>query len=269
MFRNMMPFDRSVVAKLPFGWQKLRNLLLRRAMLDSMRSADLTIFISGHARALIERLAPIPKAVTIPHGISDSFRTHDRDVPRPNWLPSGEYLLYVSRFDVYKHQREVALAYCMLAPELRDRYSLVFVGEVSPRQAEQIRRLAEAGDAANRVYVAGAVPHGDLPGAYRHAAVNVFASSCENCPNILLEALGAGRPVVASRVMPMPEFGADAVEYFDPAEPASICDAVTRVLTSEARYRQLSALAARRSDDFDWAASADETWRQISKLVER
>ena len=79
MFRNMIPFDRSVIEKLPLGWQKLRNFILRGTMLRSMSSADLTIFISNHARGVIERLAVIPNAVTIPHGIGDSFRTYDKE----------------------------------------------------------------------------------------------------------------------------------------------------------------------------------------------
>jgi glycosyltransferase involved in cell wall biosynthesis len=267
MFRNMIPFDPGVLGKLHCGWQKARNFLLRRAMLRSMSKADLTIFISEHARAMIERLVSVPKAVTIPHGISESFSTFDKELRRPTWLPSGEYLLYVSRFDVYKHQFEVAQAYCRLPHELRSRYSLLFVGEYEKHQAEAILQLAANSDAGAQIRIAGAVPYVDLPAAYRHASANIFASSCENCPNILLEALGAGRPVLSSRVMPMPEFGGDAAEYFDPADPASIREALTRVLTSDDRRCELSELAARRSKDFDWSKSARETWLQIEMLI--
>ncbi len=267
MFRNMIPFDPGVVEKLPFGWQKLRNFMLRRAMLRSMSRADLTIFISSHARGIIQRLATIQRAVTIPHGISEGFRTYDKQLPRPSWLPPGKYLLYVSRFDVYKHQFEVAQAYCWLDEELRNQYSLLFVGEYEKYQVEAILQLAARSNASDRIHIVGPVPYTDLPAAYRHATANIFASSCENCPNILLEALGSGRPVLSSSVMPMPEFGAEAVEYFDPAEPASICDALTRVLTSDHRRSQLGELAARRSEEFDWARSARETWEQIAKLI--
>src|SRR5690606_30736703 len=74
MFRNMFPFDSRAMGAMQMGKQKLRSTLLRRAMLRSMREADLTIFISNFAREVIERLTPIPNPVTIPHGISEAFR---------------------------------------------------------------------------------------------------------------------------------------------------------------------------------------------------
>ena len=267
MFRNMIPFDRRVVERLPFGWQRIRNFILRRVMLRSMGKADLTIFISDHARSVIERIQKISGAITIPHGIGDNFRTHDKVIVRPTWLPSGDYILYVSRFDVYKHQLEVAEAYCMLPAELRERYSLVFVGEVSSEQEEVIQRAAARYSAAGQIHIAGPVRYDELPAVYRNAAAILFASSCENCPNILLEALGSGRPVLSSDVMPMPEFGAAAVEYFSPTSPVSIRDAMMRVLFDDERRHELGELAARRSQDFDWEKSAGETWRQLGKLV--
>ena len=109
--------------------------------------------------------------------------------------------------------------------------------------------------------VQGPVAHSDLPAAYHHAAANVFASSCENCPNILLEALGSGRPLLASNVMPMPEFGADAVEYFAPSDSVSIRNAMRKVLEDDAHARLLGEKAARRSENYDWAVTAHKTWR--------
>ena len=82
----------------------------------------------------------------------------------------------MSRFDVYKHQLEVAQAYCMLPDGLRDRYSLLFVGEFEREQADEILRLAARKNASDRIHIAGAVPYDDLPAAYRHAFVNIFAS---------------------------------------------------------------------------------------------
>ena len=269
MFRNMTPFDPSAVARLRPGLQKLRIMILKRVMLRSMGNADLTIFISEHARRTIEILTLVPNPVTIPHGIAEAFRTHGKKLPRPDWLPRGEYLLYVSRFDVYKHQLEVATAFAALAPELTARYTLLFVGEIDQGLAGRVSALAREHGLEGQIRLVGSVSHSDLPGAYHHAALNLFASSCENCPNILLEALGAGRPVLSSDVMPMPEFGTDAVEYFSPTDPHSITDALRRVLTDVPRQKHLAAAAAQRSDAFDLAASAARTWDQITRLASR
>lgn len=267
MFRNMIPFDPTTVSRIPFGLQRVRNFILRRVMLKSLASADLAIFISDYARSVIESLTRVGNPVTIPHGIGPEFRTAGKSLERPKWLPPGEYLLYVSRFDVYKHQLEIAEAFCALPVATRDRYRLVFVGAVTPAKASEIADLAQRSGAGDKVVVQGPVAHSDLPGAYHHAAANVFASSCENCPNILLEALGSGRPLLSSNVMPMPEFGADAVEYFAPSDAASIRNAMRKVLEDDAHACLLGEKAARRSENYDWALTAHRTWRYILGVV--
>ncbi len=267
MFRNMIPFDQEALARVPLGLQKVRNFILKRVMLRSMGNADLTIFISDYARRVIQALTHVRNPVTIPHGINNAFRTHAQTLPRPAWLPTGEYLLYVSRFDVYKHQFEVAAAFAAMPSELRNRYKLLLVGEVDEVLVRRVADLARKQGLEDQIVIVGPIVYADLPAVYHHATVNLFASSCENCPNIMLEALGAGRPVLSSDVMPMPEFGVDAVDYFSPTEPKSICDAMVRVLQDELRRKELAASAARRSADFDWANTSRTTWQHITGLV--
>ena len=267
MFRNMIPFDPEALARIPPGLQKLRNFMLKRVMLRSMTNADLTIFISQHARQVIETLTSVRKSVTIPHGINAAFRTHGQIVQRPNWLPESEYLLYVSRFDVYKHQLEVTKAYAALPPDLRSRYKLLLVGEADNALARAVSDLAQKSGLENQIDIVGPIAYAELPAAYHHAAVNIFASSCENCPNILLEALGAGRPVLSSAIMPMPEFGGDAAGYFDPTDPTSIRGEMIRVLYDEPLRHELAAAAVRRSADFDWVKTSRTTWQSIADLV--
>jgi glycosyltransferase involved in cell wall biosynthesis len=267
MFQNMIPFDPLVLARIPFGWQKIRNFILKRVMLRSMSTADLTIFISDYARRVIQALTCFRNPVTIPHGIGDAFRTHSLIIPRPTWLPTGEYLLYVSRFDVYKHQFEVASGFAEMPADLSSRYKLLLVGELDDVLVRRVTELARMKGLESQIVVVGPIDYADLPAAYHHATVNLFASSCENCPNILLEALGAGRPVLSSDVMPMPEFGVDAVDYFSPTNSKSICDTLVRVLRNETRRNELAAAAAMRSADFDWANTSKTTWIHITGLV--
>lgn len=267
MFRNMMPFDPGVLRRMPFGFQKIRNWILKRVMLRSMATADLTIFISEYARSVIAGLISVRNSATIPHGINSQFRTAGQMIERPSWLPRGEYLLYVSRFDVYKHQLEVVQAYAQLPADLRSRYKLLLVGEADNLLAQEVEAWVKEKRLDGQVFVRGPVPYTDLPAVYHHATVNVFASSCENCPNILLEALGAGRPVLSSSVMPMPEFGGNAVAYFSPTDPTSIYEQLIVVLKDEYRRENLAILAEQRSADFDWRKTAELTWIKIVGLL--
>lgn len=268
MFRNMIPFDADLVARMPWGLQRLRNLILRRVLLRSLAGADLTIFISDHARGLIERLARIPNPVTIPHGIGEAFRSAALELPRPGSAPSGEYLLYVSRFDVYKHHREVVLGFAALPAALRDGLHLVFLGETNLPEAEPVARLVHEHGLQDRVLMPGAIPYAELPAWYRHARAIVFASSCENCPNILLESLGSGRPVLSSDVMPMPEFGGPGLAYFSPFDPASLGGALARVLASPQEAQRVAQAAQERSLRYDWSETARQTWQRVMALAE-
>ncbi|PUE59628.1 hypothetical protein B9Z44_08605 [Limnohabitans curvus] len=267
MFRNMIPFDPVALARVPLGLQKLRNVILKQIMLRSMATADLTIFISDYARSIIKDLTHIRNPVTIPHGINNIFRTHSQKLLRPSWLPIGEYLLYVSRFDVYKHQLEVVEGFAAMPQVLSSGYKLLLVGELDEVLVRRVKDLARQKGLEDQILVVGPIDYGDLPAAYHHAKVNLFASSCENCPNILLEALGAGRPVLSSDVMPMPEFGANAVSYFSPTDPKSICEALIQVLENENISKALARAAARRSEEFDWISTSRATWGEIIGLV--
>lgn len=269
MFRNMIPFDPQLVKAMPWGLMRLRNLVLKRVMLKSMVEADLTIFISDHARSIIEALRPIPNPLTIPHGIGDLFRNQGQTLPRPSGAPSGRYILYVSRFDLYKHHDNVVKAFAALPTALRETNKLVFLGETELPPFEGVqKRISELG-LEETVLIGGAVPYDSLPAWYAHADAIIFASSCENCPNILLESLGAGQPVLSSNVMPMPEFGGPGLAYFSPFDPRSITTALQEILESPERRENVSRAAAARARLYDWDSTAQKTWEAIVSLAEQ
>lgn len=267
MFRNMIPFDPRVRKSLPLGLQRIRNWVLERIMLKSMATADLTIFISGYARSVIEGRIRLKKAITIPHGIGEAFRVHGKLLERPEIAPPGSYLLYVSRFDVYKHHYEVVSAYAKVPETLRRRFKLLLVGECEMPEAIRVQGLISRLGLQDQVRILGPIPYGDLPALYRHAYLVLFASSCENCPNILLEAMAAGRPVLSSNVMPMPEFGGDAVAYFSPFDSEDIKAAIVKVLEDEQYAGELATAAVKRSQQYDWSITAAATWQCISELA--
>jgi glycosyltransferase involved in cell wall biosynthesis len=268
MFRNMIPFDDALVAAMPWGLMWLRNVILRRVMLRSLAGADLTVFISDHARNVIEKLVRIPNPVTIPHGVNEQFRQVTPPPPRPAAAPARPYILYVSRFDVYKHHDKVVAGFAALPPEVRQRVQLVLLGETDLPPFTAVRAQIDALGLSDDVVIGGAVAYDALPGWYAHADVILFASSCENCPNILLESLGAGRPVLSSDVMPMPEFGGPGLGYFSPYDAASITAALQAVLTSPAHGARLAAAARERSLLYNWNETARRTWAAILQLTQ-
>jgi len=270
MFRNMLPFDPVQRSRYPLGYMRMRHWILEKLLLKSMLRADSMIFISEFARKVIEDRAngSIKRTVVIPHGISPCFRNGDaRNSRQPDWLLPEGYLLYVSKVDFYKAQVEVVQAYALLKQRRPTQEKLVLAGLESPHYGRKVRaeihRLGLDGD----VIMAGQIPYEQMPELYHHAKANIFASQCENCPNILLEALAAGRPLLASNRPPMPELAGDAAVYFDPTSPADLAEKLAWLLEDPGRMREFSAKARERSSRYDWARTATATWKVIEELV--
>ena len=269
MFRNMLPFDPVQKVKYPPGLMKMKLALLEKGFLRSMQSADLVIFISEFAKKLIlERVAGhLKNAVTIPHGLSEQFRTAEKQtVPRPPGLPLRDYLLYVSIFHVYKNQLEVVRAFHLLRQKRRTPEMLVLAGHNQSEYGRRVRAEIKKLGLENDVILIGHVDYDQLPGLYHHAYLNIFASECENCPNSLLEAMGAGSPLVVSRVPPMPEFGQEAPIYFDPVSPADLAATLCTVLDDPELLNAMAERSRDRAAEFSWEETIRQTWAAITKL---
>jgi glycosyltransferase involved in cell wall biosynthesis len=236
-------------------------------MLHSMLQADLVIFVSDFARQIIGQHASgrIKRAVVIPHGVGPEFRAGSAPVQRPQWLPEGDYLLYVSTFDVYKAQLEVVRGFGVLKRRHDGAEKLVLVGseKQNPNYSRKVRAEIMRLGLKEDVRITGLVPYHELPGAYQNALINVFAAESENCPNILLEAMAAGRPVVSSSFPPMPEFGGEAVTYFNPREPEDFADKVGKLLDDPTALRILGQRATEQALRYDWEVTATTTWQVI------
>ena len=268
MFRNMMPFDPDVVGSLPAGLGRLRVEILRPVLLWSLARADLVIFVSEFGKSAVSRLVSIKSSCIIRHGTSDDFRTAADRLPWPAALKSkSNYILYVSAFLPYKNHKAVIAAYAKLPEPVRHKYKMVFAGNSTGPQGDEVRAFIDRAGLAQQVIVLDEVSHESLPALYRNADLIVFASSCENCPNVLIEALGAGRPVLCSNVMPMPEIGGDAPRYFAPSDPEDLAQAISDVLGNPVHAMDLARAAAKRCELFDVSISARDTWKRIRALA--
>lgn len=266
-FQNMMPFDHKQRKKYPLGYMRFRNWLLEKKLLKSMIRSDLVIFISKYAEEVIKRVSynQIKKSVIIPHGVNPLFRKKTSDT-LPSWLPSEGYLLYVSILDVYKSQLEVIQAFDLFKKKTGSLVKLLLVGPEYAPYGAQVRELIEQLKLKNEIILKSAILNTELPVVYQNAHINIFASQTENCPFILLEALGAGRPLLVSNFPPMPEFCGDAVIYFNPESPAELAQQMEQVLADKNKMEKLAALASERSYIFNWETTAKKTWEAIRSL---
>jgi glycosyltransferase involved in cell wall biosynthesis len=142
---------------------------------------------------------------------------------------------------------------------------LVIVGE-GP-QAGRLRRLAERLELGERVRFLGAMPQERLATLYSAADVAVLASSREGLPNVLLEALACGTPVVATAVWGTPEIVAAPIagRLVEERTPEALRAAIRGLLADPPARAAVRAYALR----FGWGPTTAGQLRMFRSILNR
>ncbi|MCO4799718.1 MAG: glycosyltransferase family 4 protein [Colwelliaceae bacterium] len=262
MFRNMLPFDKVALLSLGLRTAAIKNIVLRKLMIRTMNSADHVIFISEYARSSIRGLLNLNDESVIYHGIAKNFSPVK--VKSNNFI-YNDSILYVSRFEPYKNHLNLIKAYQLLSDEHKQKHSLLLVGEGMEPSLSLCKEFIDSNNLEENVKIIGKVEYELLPELYQQCQLFVFPSSCENCPNILLEAIGCGAPVVAAQTSPMPEFGKNAALYFNEEDVQSIFGIIKEVLESTELRNRMIAKSTVLRDEYAWEKTADLTWKCLIK----
>jgi glycosyltransferase involved in cell wall biosynthesis len=263
MSRNLLPFEWRELRRFGWSWLAVKSALLRMTQSRTFRQADGVIFLTQYAHDVV--MGVIGRArgrrTIIPHGVDTRFLMPPRAQRLLSECTAERPLrvLYVSIVDFYKHQWNVAEGVAQLHAEGIP-IALTLVGPARPSALAHLRRTLDRLDRAGQfIRYAGAVPHHELHEWYREADVCLFASSCENMPNILLEGMAAGLPIACSKLGPMPEVLGDAGVYFDPEDPRDIARALRELVVSSALRDRLARASFERVGVYSWQRCARET----------
>ena len=133
---------------------------------------------------------------------------------------------------------------------------VLLVGDGPERPA--LERKAERIGVGDRVRFLGFFSHDRVPAAMAHADVLVLPSVYEELGTVLLEAMWAGLPIVASRTGGIPDVIEDGVNglLVPPGEPEVLARAIDRVLADRGLAYRLSEGAQARAKDYDWEVLA-------------
>ena len=102
---------------------------------------------------------------------------------------------------------------------------------------------------------------------YNIADAFIFASSCENMPNILIEAMSAGLPIISSNYQPMPEFLKDSGIYFNPLKENDLEEKCIKLFINNEQRNQLSKKSKSYSEIYTWDKCADETFEFLYSIL--
>ena len=113
----------------------------------------------------------------------------------------------------------------------------------------------------------GSIPHEELSNFYKEADAFVFASTCENMPIILIEAMTAGLPIACSEKQPMPEVLENAGIYFDATNSESIYNGIKQLLL-ETNQRQIIAVKAfEKTKNYTWKNCSNDTFQYLQNIT--
>jgi glycosyltransferase involved in cell wall biosynthesis len=175
------------------------------------------------------------------------------------------YFLFVGRLRIRKGVEVLLEALCGL-PDAR----LLIAGDGEHRAALE-GRAAEL-DLTDRVRFLGRCGGGRVRGLLGGARALVVPSIYEGMPLVVLEAMAAGLPVVASRVSGIPEVVADDLSggparektgwLVPPEDPGKLAAALAAVLADPGEARRRGAAGRQRVDDEFRPAHAAAAWRR-------
>lgn len=101
----------------------------------------------------------------------------------------------------------------------QQKFKLILVGD-GPERA-RIEKLIQRLGLAENIWLLGEKPHDETLSIIRSCDALLLPSICEQIPNVVLEALALGRPVIATRVGGIPEIKSPNLHLVDQLEEIS------------------------------------------------
>jgi len=273
MSQNMLPFESDRAALFGrWSWMLLKMRLLRLLQARSFKAAKGVIFLSQYALNSVTASLGGLKGVTaiIPHGVEHRFRNPPRSMLSEKMRQNESLrLLYVSIQAPYKHHLELIKAVASLRSDGR-MLTLQMVGPHTYPYSNDVQRLRLSLD-PDEVYLhdSGHVRFDLIHKYYEDADLFIFASSCENLPNILIEGMSSGLPIACADRGPMPEVLRDGGVYFDPESPASIAKAISFLVDNPEIRRRLAHRSWELSQLYTWRKCGHQTLDFLARIAQQ
>lgn len=158
-----------------------------------------------------------------------------------------KYLLYVGNLKHDKGVFELMNGFKTIAAE----YSQIHLVYAGPgNNANKLKELAKQNGLENRVKFLGIVNHHDLPAWIGHAEALCLPSYNEGVPNVVLEAMASGTPVLATTVGGIPEI-VDQNKcgvLIPPKDEQAVAEGLIELLSAEWNKEEIVA----HSQQFTW-----------------
>ena len=269
MLRNMEPFG---AGDYPYSLRgRVRNLALSWLTPRCLRRAKRVIAVSDYVAdfAASELGVARDRVCAIPHGRDPGFSPDaglsDVDALRRHGVREP-YLLICGSLLPYRRVEDAIQALVLARERLERIPDLVVAGTSDQRRyIESLQESARQAGLSDHVRLIGQVTRADMAPLYRRALMVIMSTEIEACPNVAIEAMSSGCPVVSSDIPALRAILADAAIYYSRRDSSRLADAICSVVTSPELRAKLGAASLRRSKAFDWDVAARETYRALTE----
>lgn len=260
MSRDMLSYEKGEIERFNFSFSRLRLILLKYIQNYSLKNSDGAIFLTRYASDVIQKsCGKIDNYCIIPHGVNKLFRFKSN---MGLWEKSANEqieCIYISNVAIYKHQWNVIKA----IKHLRNfgyNLKITFVGGGEGIAQQKFNTERAASDPNNEfINQLEFIDNNKIPELLKKSDIFIFASSCENMPNTLVEGMSCGLPIACSNKGPMPEVLKDGGIYFNPEDYHTIASAIEEIIVNKEKRINLSIRAKELSNQYSWNRCANET----------
>lgn len=267
MSRDMLSYEKGEMKRFGWSFERLRLLILKYVQNYSLKNSLAAIFLTKYASEVIQKSSgPITNFTIIPHGISENFRINKSVWKNSDKISEPIACVYVSNIAFYKHQCKVAQAIASLKKKGIN-LTIDFVGGgTGEAQLEFDKCVSNLDPGKTFIMQHDFISHSALPAVLSKSDLFIFASSCENMPNTLIEGMCSGIPIACSNRGPMPEVLRNGGVYFDPENTDSIANAIEVLINDERKRNEYVARSKELSYRYSWDKCRSETFDYLINM---
>ena len=242
----------------------IRRQFARAAIPYALRTADHVICNSSTTAARAAEWVDSHRTTAVHLGVGpDFYQTTEPPVSVvPALVRSG--VPYIAALGVRKAYKNID---CLLQAFVIARASLAHLHLVLIGGDGGTRRLMRRLETEDAVTVTRPLADAELRSVIAHARLFVVPSLAEGFGLPVIEAMALGTPVAIAAIAALREVGGDAAAGFDPHNPASLAEAIERVVCNQAAYDSLAARGRIRASTFSWSTAAALTLAIYDRLL--
>ena len=217
------------------------------------------VAISDYTKQDIERyLAFQPPVKVIYNGVSIDA---GKQASKPSFMNDKPFLLAIG---VFKHNKN----YISLV-ELMRHYpdkQLVIAGDYHTPYGQKVLKLIHRYGLRDRIITPGIISNNDRLWLYMHCDALLFPSTNEGMGLPLIEAMHFGKPVIASDMSCIPEFGGNCAYYFTSFAPQAMQQTIEESLAHFRQHPERRTAMQHHAAQFSWKHNAEQYIQLFEQL---